>query len=81
MKILLKLLMIVEIFVVVYATTVEEAWDKYKTNASWRNEIQNFEDFKAQWDAAKGYNSRYASTEEAHNSYKVKSFDLLVIYL
>jgi hypothetical protein len=62
----------------VYAITVEEAWENYRVNPKkpdnpdWVKPIPNFETFKRQWDEAKAYNAKYATTQDAWKEYKVK---------
>lgn len=65
------------VFVFASGLTVEEAWNSYKenpvkpANPSWVEPIPDFETFKRQWDEAKAFNEKYATTEEAWAGYKV----------
>jgi hypothetical protein len=59
--------------VVVSALTVEETWNSYKANPKKAavEDIPDFETFKRQWDEAKAFNAKYATTEDAWIGYKV----------
>lgn len=62
--------------------TVEDAWNSYKenpvkpANPSWVKPIPDFETFKRQWDEAKAFNGKYATTEEAWTGHKVSTRSL-----
>lgn len=72
-----------------FSETVEEAWEAYKINPNKilspgyvdadnvvkeSGEIKDFEEFKRNWDEAMAFISKFATTELAWGSYKVRSF-------
>lgn len=81
---LLRSLLAFMFLMVTSALTVEEAWNSYKANPkktanpSWVEDIPDFETFERQWNEAKAFNGKYATTEEAWVGYKVQTSFVMI---